>query len=161
MLYFYFNLSICVYLYMSVCLWTNFLQNKCTDRFGRNFPYRNGPNTIEIGDLWSKVKATVMQYLFFLHNFLLTSLLWISALLHPIKIKFDMSLIYALGRFVYAFHQNRMCDDVIVASFSFPSNNCQYINSIELTNIIQYTNINQNEIHLMIKVKKMNKWSYL
>ena len=47
--------------------------------------YCTGSNPIEIGDLGSKVKVTVTQYPFFLHNFLLTCLLYISALLCLIK----------------------------------------------------------------------------
>ena len=49
--------------------------------------YRTGSDPIETGNLWLKVKVTVTQYPFFLHNSLLTFLLWISALLSPIKMK--------------------------------------------------------------------------
>ena len=55
-------------------------------------------NPIEIGDLGSKVKVTVTLHPFFLHNSLLISLLWILALLSPIKMKFSLSLRYALDR---------------------------------------------------------------
>ena len=50
----------------------------------------------------------------FLQNSLLTSLLWISALLCLIKMKFSLSLRYVLGRFVFEFDKIRMCDDIIV-----------------------------------------------
>ena len=56
---------------------------------------------------------------FFLHNSLLSSLLCISALLSLIKIKFDMSLLYTLCRFVLKFHKIQMEDDVIMTSFKF------------------------------------------
>ena len=54
--------------------------------------YRFGSDPIEIGDLGSKVKVTVVQYPFFLHNSLLTFLLYISALVCLIKLKFGMPL---------------------------------------------------------------------
>ena len=63
----------------------------------------------------------------FLHNSLLTSLPYISALLCLIKMKFGMSLRYPLGQFVFKFHKNRMGDDVIVISFRFSLNNCPYL----------------------------------
>ena len=55
---------------------------------------------IEIGDLGLKVKVTVTQYPCFLHKSLLIYLLYISALLCLIKLKFGMPLRYALCRFV-------------------------------------------------------------
>ena len=71
--------------------------------------YRTGSNLFVIGDFGSKVKVTVTYYPFFLHNYLLG----ISALLCPIIIKFNMSLINTLGR----------------------------------------TNIQEHDVHLIIKVK--------
>ena len=77
--------------------------------------YNTGSVTIEIGDLGSKVKVTVTQYPFFLYNSLLTSLLmYMSALLQLIELKFGMPLRYALHRSVFEFHKNQVDDDVIV-----------------------------------------------
>ena len=89
--------------------------------------YYTGSDPIEIGDLGSKVKVTVTQYPFFLHNSLLTSLLCISALLCSIIMKFDLSLRYTIGQFLLKFHKHRMGDDVIVTSFKFSPNNCPYL----------------------------------
>ena len=87
--------------------------------------YRTGSDLIEIGDLGSKVKASVTYYPF-LHNSLLASLLWISPFLCLIKMKFSLSLRYALGRFVFEFHKIQMGDDVIMTSFKFSANNYPY-----------------------------------
>ena len=86
-----------------------------------------GSNPIEFSDLGSKVKVTVTYYPFFLHNSLLTSLPCISGFLCLIKMKFGMSPIYTLGRFVYKFHKIRMGDDIIMTSFKFSPNNCPYL----------------------------------
>ena len=54
-----------------------------------------------------------------------------------------MSLRYTLGRFLFKFHKNRMDDDVIV-----------HISiSIEPTNFIFGSNTQQQNVHLMIKMK--------
>ena len=58
--------------------------------FAIKVAYNTGSDPIEIGDLGSKV--TVTQYPVFLHNSLLTSLLYILALLCLIKLKFGMPL---------------------------------------------------------------------
>ena len=81
---------------------------------------------IEIGDLGSKVKITLTQYPFFLYNSLLTSILYISALLCLIKMKVDIPLRYALWGFVFEFPKNQMCDDVMVTSFKFSTYECPY-----------------------------------
>ena len=60
-------------------IWTRFSLNGCSD-------------PIEISDLGSKVKVTVAQYSFFLHNSLLTSLQYISALVCLINLKFGIPL---------------------------------------------------------------------
>ena len=72
-----------------------------------------------INDLWLKVKVTVTHYSFFLRNYLLISLLCISALFFPIKMKFNKSFRYAFGfgRFVFEFYK-MMGDDVIVMVLS-------------------------------------------
>ena len=54
--------------------------------------FHTGLDPIENGDLGSKVKVTVAQNPFFLHDCLLTSLLFISALLSLINLKFGMPL---------------------------------------------------------------------
>ena len=102
-----------------------------------------------------KVKGTVIQYPFFVHNSLLTSILYISALLYSIKLKFDMPLTYALSRIVVEFHKNQMGDDVIVTSFTILHTNVHISNSSEPTNFIfgTTTNIQQHKIHLMITVQ--------
>ena len=100
-------LCVCLSVWLSVCptlhaceqnssrtdapIWTQFLLNGCLAHW---------LNPIEICDLGSKVKVTVAQNLFFLHHFLLTSLLYISALVCLINLKFGMLLWYALCRFV-------------------------------------------------------------
>ena len=111
-LYCHFNLSVCVSVCLCVCvcpaLHVNKIPTEWIHRFGRGFcytvAYRTDSDPIEIGDLGSKVKVTMIQYPFFLHNFLLTFLLYISALLCLIKLKFGMPLAYALCRFVCEFH---------------------------------------------------------
>ena len=85
---------------------------------------------------------------------LLTPLLWISALLCPIKIEFSMPLRHALGRFIFELHKNRMP-----------------ISQILLNLLTLY--LFQHRVHLIVRVKvtlidaegqrsqKMNTWSYL
>ena len=60
----------------------------------------------------------------FLHNFLLSSLLSISALFCPIDMKFGISLLNASGRFVFECHKNQTDDDFIVTSIRFSPLNC-------------------------------------
>ena len=91
--------------------------------------YRTDSGRIKVGDLWSKVKVTITLYSNILHNSLLISLPRISALLCPIKMKFGMSIRYALGRFAFEFDkENRLGNDVIVTSFDISPNNCMYLN---------------------------------
>ena len=89
--------------------------------------YCSGSDPIEIGDSGSKVKVTVTQYPFFIHNSLFTFLLCILVLLYLMKMKFGMSLRHSLGRFMFEFHKNQTDDDVIVTSFKFSQNNCPYL----------------------------------
>ena len=114
--------------------------------------------------------------LLFFHDSLLTFLLKISALWCPIKIKFGMSLRYVLGRVVFELYKSNglcRCCDVL----SYHHTIIHTLNSIEPTNFILGTNIQQHEVHLMIKVKvtltdseghrwrskviKNNKWTHL
>ena len=97
-------------------------------------------------------KVTVMQYTFFLHNSLLTSRLWISALLCPIKRKFGMLFMYALSRLAFEFHKKWMVDDVLLTLFKFYPNNCQYLKfswTYKLHTWYQY----QHTAYLINKVK--------
>ena len=99
-LYFYFScLSVCVCVCLCVCV--------CVCPFVNKMPIEP-------------------LHRFFLYNSLITSLLWISALLCRIIMKFSSSLRYALGRFVFEFDKIWMGDDVIVTSFKFSANNCPY-----------------------------------
>ena len=89
----------CLCVCLSVCVCVS--GNSCEQNYGRtdapiwtrfslNGSLATGSNPIEIGDLWSKVKVTVAQNSFFLHNSLLISLLYISALVYLINMKFSM-----------------------------------------------------------------------
>ena len=98
--YIFTSVCLCVFVCVCVCVCPTLLVNKIPaermHRFGRGFrltvAQHIGSDLIEIGDLGSKVKVTVAQYPFFLHNSLLTSLLYISALICLIKLKFGMPL---------------------------------------------------------------------
>ena len=115
-LYFQYSLSVCVCVCVSVsecvclCVWANLSVSEQNSswteapiwtRFLLNGCLPNVSDLIEIGDLGSKVKVTVTNYPFFLHNSLLISLLGISVFLCLIKMKFSLSLRYALCRFVW------------------------------------------------------------
>ena len=108
-LYFYCSLSVCLSVCDSKCpaLLVNKIPAERMHLFGHGFrkmvANNTGSDPIEIGELGSKVKDTVTLYPFF-HNSLLTSLLYISALLYMIKLKFGIPLTYALCRFVCEFH---------------------------------------------------------
>ena len=124
-LYFHCSLSVCLLMNKipaepNAPIWMRFLLNGCLQHW---------LNPIEIGDIWSRSHYTVTKYLFFLYNTLLTSLLWISALLCLIKMKFGMPLWYALGRFRFEFHKNQKGDYFIVTSSKFSSNHCPYFKS--------------------------------
>ena len=90
---------LCVYVCVCVrlCLWAKFQPNRCTDLdavFAKRLLSTLAQTLlyIEICDLRFKVKVTVTQYSFFLHNSLWTSILYISALLCLIKLKLVCSL---------------------------------------------------------------------
>ena len=127
-----------------LCLWTKFQPNRCTDLGA----YYTHSDPIEIGDLGSKVKVTVTQYPFCLHNSLLTSLLYISSLLCRI----NWNLILRLDMY-----SNFMKIKWVMTSWW---RNLRFLHSIvnisistEFTNFIFGTNIQQHEIHLMTKCK--------
>ena len=70
--------------------------------------------------------------------------------------KFGKPLRYALGKFLFQFHKLLTGDDVIVTSFIFSTfhQTIAYIsNSIELTNFILGTNIQQHKVHLIVRVQ--------
>ena len=67
--------------------------------------------------------------------------------------KFNLSLRYALGRFVFEFDKVRLDDDVIVTSFKFLQTTVHISNSIEPTNFILGTNVQLHKVHLLIRVK--------
>ena len=117
--------------------------------------YCSRSNSIEIGDLGSKVKVIVSLYPFFLHNSLLSFLLWISAVLCPIKMKFSLSLRYALSRFVFEFDKIRMGDNVIVTSFKFSANNCLYFKfywTYKLYSLLGF-NVQLHKVHFWLEWK--------
>ena len=99
---------------MEESIWTRFSLIGCLLHWLE--PYWNGWP-------WVKGQGHSDVISIFLHDSLLTSLLTISALLCPIKMKFSLSLRYALGRFVFEFDKIRMGDDVIVTSFTFSASN--------------------------------------
>ena len=80
---------------------------------------------------------------------MLTYLLYISSLLCLIKLKLGMPLRCALCRFVVEFHKNQMTS--WWRHFNFLHTNVHISNSIEPTKFIFGTNIQQLEMHLMIK----------
>ena len=129
-LYFHCSLSVCLSVCVCVCPMFSCEQNSSRmdapiwTQFSLNGSYSTGSNPIEIGDLGSKV--TVAQNPFFLHNSLLTYLLYIWTLVCLIHLKFDMPFWYAHCRFVCEFHKNQTWDDVMVTSFKFSLFNCQY-----------------------------------
>ena len=79
---------------VSIALLVNKIPAERMHQFGRGFretaAYYTG---LAFGDLGSKVKVKVTQYPFFLHISLLTSLLYISALLCLIKLKLVLECI--------------------------------------------------------------------
>ena len=86
-------------------IWTRFSLNGC-------FLHWLGPYWI----WWPWLKGQRSQWRnthFFIHNSLLTSLLYISALFCLIRLKFDMPIGYAICRFTLKFHKIWNSDDVI------------------------------------------------
>ena len=113
------------------------------------YAYRTGSDPIEIGDLGSKVKVTVTLNPFFLHVNFPTC---ISALLCPIKMEFGMSLRYALEDFCLNFKIEYLMTS-LWRHLSFLQTVVNITNSILHTNFILGTNIQQHDVHRMIKVK--------
>ena len=48
-------------------------------------------------------------------------------MIYTIEMTFSMSFKYALGRFMFEIHRNRIGDDVIVTSFNFSLKKCIYL----------------------------------
>ena len=127
-LYFHFSLSVCVPVSVSACkqnssqtnapIWTRFSLNGCFPHW-LGFYWNWWP--------WDKGQGHSESISIFLHNYLLTSLLFISALIYLIKLKFSMPLRYAICRSVVELHKNQLGDDVMVTSFKFSPNNCPYL----------------------------------
>ena len=103
-LYFHCSLSVCVS--VCVCVCPAILVNKIpAERMHR---YCTGSDSIEIGDLGSKVKVTVTQYPFFFIILYQQIPMYISALVCLIILKFGMPLKYALCISLIEFHKNQM-----------------------------------------------------
>ena len=113
-----FHCSLSVSVCVSFCQWTKFQLNQCTNFdavFAKLLLTALARTLLKLVTLGQRSRSQLRNIPFFLHNSLLTFLVWISALLW--KMKFKMSLRYALGRFVCKFHKNQLGDDVI-ESFS-------------------------------------------
>ena len=96
--------AVCLSVCMSVrlCLWTKFQPNKWADLdavFAKRLLTLLAQTLLKLVTLGQRSRSQWRNIHFFLHNSLLTSLLYISALLCLIIMKFDMSLRYTLGRF--------------------------------------------------------------
>ena len=128
-LYFHNSLSVCVWVCLSISeqnssrtdapICTQFLLNSCLPHWLR--PYWNWWPLVE-GQ--GRSDATSIS---FLHNSLLNSMVWISVLLCLMKMKFNVSLRYALGKFVFEFQKYQMGYNVIMTSFKFYPYNFQYL----------------------------------
>ena len=121
-------------------------------RFSLNGCLLHWLDPIKISDLGSKVKDTVTQYQCFLHNYQLTSLLYISALVCINKLKFGIPLRYVLCRFLLEFYKHKMEDDVMVTSFKFSPYKCPYFKFF-WTYKLHFLVIQHHKIHLTIKVQ--------
>ena len=149
-LFFHCILSVCVCVCVRLCLWLKLRPNGCTDLdavFAKQLLSTLAQTLIKFVTLGQRPRSQWIKIHF------LTSLSYISALVHLIKLKFGLPLWYALCRFVVEFYKNQMGDDVIVTSFQFSPYKCPYFKSTEPTNFIFGTNIQQHKVHLMIKMK--------
>ena len=150
-------------------------------RFWRNLRYIAAycipSNPIEISDLGSKVMVTETQYPFFLHNSL--SLFYCISQLPYVGSNWN--LICRLDLLFVDLYVNIIEIKYVMTSWwcklSFLYTNVHISNSIELTNFLFGTNIQQHKIHLWSKRKwpwqtlkvtyegqnphKINKWWYL
>ena len=125
-------------------IWTRFSLNACLLHWCESF-----------WNWWPWVKGQGLR------NSLLTSLLWISALLCPIEVKFGLSLRYDLYRFVFEFHKNQTDDDVIWTllgrHLSFLQTIVHISNYIDYTNFILGTNTQQHDVNLMIGERDLDR----
>ena len=99
--------------------------------------YRTDRDPNEIGYLCLKVKVTVTQYPCF---FII--LCCGFQLLCVIKLKFDIPLRYALGRFAFEFHKNEWAMTSLSRHLNYLRTVVHISNSTELTNFAHGTNIN-------------------
>ena len=100
---------LCVCLCVRLCLLTKFQTNGCIDLdavFAKRLLSTLARTLLKLVTKVSKVKVTVDQNPFSLHNALLTSLLCILALVCLIKLRFGKPLRYDLCRFDMEFHKN-------------------------------------------------------
>ena len=110
------SLCVCVCVCVCVCQWTKFQPNGCTNLdavFSKLLRIALSQTLLKLLTLGQRSRSHrhggVISI--FLHNSLLISLRWISALLCPIKLKLCLLLRYVLGRF-------------IMTPFKFSPNNC-------------------------------------
>ena len=143
---------VCMWVSLSVCQWTKFLRNV----FAKWLLIARAQTLLKLITFASRLQWVSDAISIILQYSLLTSLLWISTLLCPIKMKFDVSLRYV--RFTFEFDKNQMGYDVAVTSFKFLQTivdifTKKYI-SIEPTNCILGTNIQHHKVHLIIRVQE-------
>ena len=138
-------LSMCLSMSLSVCL------SMCSTLLVNNIP---AERCIDLGAVFAK-RLLMLAHWFgpywnwwpwvkgqghsgsisiFLHNFLLISLLYISAFVCLIKLKFCMSIWHALCRFVIEYHKNQKGMTSKWRHLSFLHRNVHISNSIEPTN---------------------------
>ena len=134
---FYFGIDCLIYitlLSVCVCVCLTLLVNKIpAERMDAAFAKRLltalARTLLKLVTLGQRSRSQGLNIHFFLHDSLLISLSYISALLCLIKLKFCMTLRYTLCRFVFEFHKNQMDDDVMVTSFKFSPCKCLYMYS--------------------------------
>ena len=128
-----------------MCVWlVNKIQAKRMHRLDAVFAKRL-LTTLKSLTLDQRSRPQWLNIHFFLHNSLLTSLLYISTFLSLIKLKSGLSLRYALFRFVVEFHKNQMGDDVTRRHLRFLHTNVHISNSNEPTHFNVGTNIQQQK----------------
>ena len=129
-------------------IWTRFSLNGCLEHWLR--PYWNWRPWVK-GQGHSGSKSIFLPFL--LLNSLLTSQLYISALVYLINLKFGMPLWYVLCRFVQEFYKNKLGMTSWWRHISFFHTNVHISNSSTPTNFIFGTDIQQHKIHLITKVQ--------
>ena len=115
---------VCVCVYVSVCLSLNKISAKYIDAPIGTRLSLDGCLSCWLRPFRKRSRSLLRNIHFFLHNSLLTFLIWISAILYSIKKKFGMPLTYNYGKFVYKFHKDQIGDDVIGMLSKFSPNDC-------------------------------------